>query len=257
MNELLELLNWYNPKASANCPEQLYYNENATLFTTKTNAYVDSNSLFELIRADVILGMLENRERIFAGIEDFQPDKLRRPLVIQSLFRLSPYLLLEDGTKIYLPFYSREINRALLEDPSSFREGKYRPLLDAPDSAYEDPFDTYGARLYDSLFTRLLPLPEVSRDFLAFYHPAFETLFLIDRDGKNARMLPVFDEKQVLPEKENLIARLTVIAKDVAEGDEEGTLDDLRKEGLMSDSLYEEVQHRLYKVQRKRARREQ
>jgi hypothetical protein len=254
---LTECLSFFNPKSPANSKEQLFYNENATLFSPGTNAYEDSATLGQLVEADIILHILLSRKRIEEYVAAFSSAQLENRSVERNLFESLPYLEYE-GKKIYLPCYDPETNAVLLSDLPSFKKSSANgERLSETNPSFVDPFSFYKGQVFSSLFSRLIKLDSVKDNLSFFYHPEFETLFLVDGEGKLLEELPLFDEKvKGIEKKDNLYPRLDELCLSYDEKNPDSFLNKAEELGFLSSPLVQEVQEKAKKAI-KRQEREQ
>ena len=88
-----------------------------------------------------------------------------------------PYFL-DDKNKIYIPFFSRSLNQLYVREPEKLLVKPYSDLKDNFADSIVDPFDTYGALLYDSLYTRLLRVG-THNDETADFHYDTNTIYFV------------------------------------------------------------------------------
>ena len=80
-------------------------------------------------------------------------------------------------------------------------------------------------------------------DLCGFYHPFFETVFILDNKGCLVQEIPLFDEKLKYPNKENLFERLDELMKSYFSADRERFLTSLKDLKLISQQLYEDIKN--------------
>ena len=117
---LFEFFQWSNPKSSALSEEQAFFDENASLFNEPLSIYNDPTSLFGLIRANILLLSLKNREFLFHYIERLSEDNLKEEKTRDALFKRLSFFEFK-GRKIFVPTFSPQINEKLYKTPWVFK----------------------------------------------------------------------------------------------------------------------------------------
>lgn len=239
---IFQYLQWSNPKPMANSAEEEFFYHHASNFNSKTNIYNDTSSIYGLIRACIILEGERNREELDYFLQTFPKEALSLPSVMKNAKNKLPYL--KKGSKrIYIPTLNEEVNDLYYRDMKLLLDGKYEGLFKGDSSFYVDPFETYGRALFDSTFTRLIRLDIQENDLCGFYHPFFETVFILDNKGCLVQEIPLFDEKLKYPNKENLFERLDELMKSYFSADRERFLTSLKDLKLISQQLYEDIKN--------------
>lgn len=239
---VFQYLLWSNPKQMANSAEEEFFYHHASNFTSRTNIYNDTTSIYGLIRACIILETARNKEKLDYFLQTYPKEALNLPSVLKNITNKLPYLSL-DGKRIYIPTYSPEINRLYHEDMTKLLQPQYQGLFKGTNEFYVDPFFTYGVSLFDSTFTRLIRLDAGDSYTACFYHPYFETVFVLDSEGSLLQEIPLFDEKLKYPFKSDLFQRLNTVMSYYFKGDRDSFLKALYTENLISKSLYQDTLH--------------
>lgn len=253
INSVLDYLNWANPKNIANSKEERFYDENASLFPVSLTKYNDTSSSFGLIRAVIILEGLWAKREIDHSLSLLSKDSLKDKEISHNLISFYPSMIFK-GQRIYIPTYSISINRRYEQMPWTLKDFPYSALLLDPSASLSDPFSTYGNHPYSSPFTRLIRLDASQKDSAAFYHPDFQTIYVIDDQGGLEEQIPIFDDKISVPNYHDLLPRLEILMKDYFHSRMKDFLTDLRDLKLISSSLFEELAEVEKKKQAKKER---
>lgn len=251
-----EYLHWANPKSSALSEEQLFFDENASLFNMPLSRYNDLSSLFGLIRGVIILRSLKNRQELFHRIGLLTEDSLKDPDTLSSLFQGLPAFRFH-GQDIYIPTYSPQINARLSSSPWLFKSFPYQALVKDGNLSLSHPFDLYGNVPFSSEFSRLVRLDVRKDDTSVFYHPEFSTLFIIDGQGNLEQEIPLKDEKLGAWPPKDLFDKLVLVSEDYFRQDRTQFLKHLVEYALLSSSLGTELQDAIESRKAKRRKRGQ
>jgi hypothetical protein len=251
---IFSYMQWINPKNIGSSPEQFFFDRNAQLFTGSLAVFNDASSIFGIIRSDIVLAGLKNKKDMDEQIDLYSVDQLKVPSVIASLHEELPFLD-DQGTKIYIPSYSPTTNQRYESGLSLFKSFPYNALLKDPQASVVDPFETYGNRLFGSPFTRLVELETHDVDSNAFFHPAFNTLFIIDNYGGLEAEIPLFDEKMKMKDGDGLIGRLELLVKAYYSNNRDDFVNSLGSLRLVSKTLYTELTEITDKADNRRNKR--
>ena len=153
-----------------------------------------------------------------------------------------PYFEFED-VKIYVPFFSKEFNVHYDTKLDSLTRPPFDSLKEDFDSSVINPFDTYGYKLFDSQFTRLVLIDEYKDEGVAvFYHIGFESIYIITDQGTCDAIIPIFDNNIKKKNKDKLFERISSLMKLYFANDREGFVDALLSLELISKHLYDLIQ---------------
>ena len=209
---VFQYLEWSNPKSIAHSAEEEYFNHHASLFNEKSNMYNDTTSVYGIIRACIILESARNKEKLDYFINTYP-----------------------------IPTLDREMNTLYNHNSALLLEPQYQDLFKSNLAYYVDPFKIYGAKLFDSTFTRLILLNTKDSQTYCFYHPYLETILIIDKEGRLLQEIPIFDEKIKQPNKTNLFNRLEELMKSYFKADRTEFIENLKNLEFISQSLYEDI----------------
>lgn len=229
--------------------DKVFYNAHSYYFAKYPylSKYAVIPDTFSLIKANVILQCLINKEEIETRAKVYNTSSsLSRPELVPFIYSRLPYVSFKEGggeRKIYVPFFSKELNRAYSENPALLKEPKYAELRNNPESAMVDPFRTLSFSLFESPFTDLVKLLRDDEQGLeAFYHIDTETIFVIDGEGGLEEQIPLFEtEDHPRLSKTHLFPRLTALMEFYFAGDRDAFVDALSSSGFISEKTYANI----------------
>lgn len=243
---LFDTLDWFNPKSSANSEEEVIFEQHAVLFNENSNVFNDVSTLFGLIRACIVLEGLLNKKTLDRYLRSYLPEQLEKDFVRQSMQAKLPYME-ENGKKILIPTYPRHINELYANNITQLLVEPYDVVLKNNKAYNINPFMEYGYNLFDSVFTRLIVLDTRDEYSKAFYHPQFETVFIIGSGGSLIQSFPIFDEGVKQRRLDGMFDRLNLLLKYYYANDFKGFFENFVSLGFMSKSLFEEVEYKAEK----------
>lgn len=242
--KLIPYLEWYNVKKLSDSFEKKYYDEYNNLFSRYgfLNVYNDITDSFELIKTIVVLEGLNNKRKIENEAEIYTEVELSEENKHEVIHKKLPYFEFED-VKIYVPFFSKEFNVHYDTKLDSLTRPHFDSLKEDFDSSVINPFDTYGYKLFDSQFTRLVLIDEYKDEGVAvFYHIGFESIYIITDQGTCDAIIPIFDNNIKKKNKDKLFERISSLMKLYFANDREGFVDALLSLELISKHLYDLIQ---------------
>lgn len=241
MKNLSNFFLWNNPKPFANSFEENLRKEKANLFPYSFSMYNSNSSIFDLVKSAIVLLSISNKRHFDYLLNNFSSSQLEYN---ESLLYKDLKYLIYDDEKIYLPFFSKEINRLFANDLSKLKESKYSDIISNEKKYYINPFSYYKYHIFDSLFTRLILINNIDNIFF-FYHIELETLLIIDSYGNLENEFSLFDEK-CKKVKENIFSRLINISNCYMISSE-SFLNSLYENKVISNQLYEMAKKYLLK----------
>lgn len=181
--------------------------------------YLQKNRLsdFDIIRANILLQGLENKNNIEAEVENLSKHfgggrKVTHEKYILTLRERTvraPYFQ-EGNIKIFIPFFSKALNSIYTREPEKLLQEPFNGLKDAFSGSLIDPFDTYGANLYNSSFSRLIKVGEHNNEF-AFFHYDTNTIYIINEQGRLDVSIFLFDKYIKYPNYNNMLERISPV----------------------------------------------
>ncbi len=212
----------------------------------------DYDEDFRIILANIIIKGLDNKEtieRYLKGIknraenqneisvEDFMERE------VKFLMESKPFML-SNLNHIVIPFFSNSLNYIYLNEPEKLLSYPYDRLNEDPSSACYDFLDQLGYEIYDSSFTSLIKIKSDTKS-CAFYHPDFETIYIINDQGRLDFKIMLFDKYIKHPNHHHILRRINEVVEAFYNLDRNKFIDCLRKNGFISRRMHHALYRRL------------
>ncbi len=232
-----------NKRHFINSDEYIFFNKYKHLLEDEQSFmfYADTESLFDILKANIIIKGILNKNTIEQIIEEEYLNKNfnTNNEIIENIKERSldlPYLRVEDQ-KIYIPFFNRSTNlvyttnfEEILKEPYIDLTKKYAPFV-------VNPFETYQMDLFESLFTKFVRVME-DETSVAFYHYDLRTIFIINKQGYLDNYICLFDKYLKNPSEERIIDRIRTVIKYYYENNLTSFLYSLYENSLISYYVY-------------------
>ena len=202
---------------------------------------------FDIIRANILIRALQNKEKLektflaiakgyrksglheAAEIIESKMDEVRNELPCMGSGR----------DRIFVPILPKGVNSIYAMDMLKLEEKPYRFLLG--NGVYEallcDPFDTYGADLYDSYFTNLVCVGKSAKTY-AFYSFDAYTIYFVDKEqGRLETELCLFDRGLKQRYTNHILERIAPVVECYFKDDKGGMMKALVDNRLISSKL--------------------
>jgi len=204
-----------NRKIFRDSDEILFYKRNNYILKDNNyfSRYLDIDNIFDIIKANIIIKSIINKEKIEKNIErEFFINKNFNSLEvikknITSFYDNLPFLELENKQKIFVPFFNESINYIYQNNYELIEEEPYNLLKKKYSIFIIDPFEIYKDKLFDSDFTNLIRINE-NDSSIAFFHYSLNTIFFISKQGYLDNFLVLFDKYLKNPNKSKIIERV-------------------------------------------------
>jgi len=202
-----------NNKVIFKSEDYQYFNENKNILKSNTffNHYLEAKDSFDIIKANIIIEGLKNKEIIDDII--YKEYKLKDELKIEEIkSRIKekcldlPCLKL-DEYKVFFPFFNQTTNFVYSNNNEKLLENPYKNIMEDYSSFLIDPFETYGANLFDSSFTHLVKVNE-DNFTIAFYSYFLSAILIINKQGSLDNIIYLFDKHIKRPNKSRVIERI-------------------------------------------------
>ena len=243
-------------KQFAKSEEYRFYQKKRNLLVKLPQfSYLSSGkeSDFRIIRANIIIHGLINKSIIEEEVrnlvtyteshkilthEDFVNTLKKRILT-------RPFLEQNEG-RIYIPFFSKTLNLLYLNEPEKLNEYPYLELLKSFANVAIDPFDTYGAELYNSHFTRLIKI-STYKDITAFFHYDTFTIYMINEQGRLDNKIVLFDKYMKRITTNHMLERIRPVVDAYFNNNEVEFIQQLEKNSLISNKMLYKLTHKFGK----------
>lgn len=162
---------------------------------------------------------------------------------LNDLFQTLPYIVV-NGQRIYVPFFDSITNLAYYEHIERLGEPAYASLREHFKDAFLSPFELYGETIFTSDFTTLIPMQSdgTSR---AYYHPTFQTVFIITKQGTIDFILPLFDKWLERKDLDNFESRLANVLTPYFNHQKQRFVQALFENNFISSRLFKHINHHL------------
>ena len=225
------------------CSEMHFYLDNVGLLNglPQFKGFLKSEAPFDVIRANIILRGIQNKQMIQAALAKVEKSGEAQTIEeiaekMDPFLETLPYLRLGKN-RIFIPIFPPSINRLYDGDYEKFEEKPYNSLLKGYAEALAiDPFDAYGVALYDSYFTKLIPIAKNEKEtvFLDFDS---HSLFCVTRHGRLNVRIALFDRYLRKPYLNHMLERVAPVANAYLNDERETMIDALVENGLISRKL--------------------
>lgn len=208
MKTIFKMINSKKKNTLSNTLEYQFFAKNARILSKYEGFYKlrsFDEKTFKIIQSNILIKTMQTKEII----EDIVSDNslISREELKEKLIELNrPFFICEDN-KIYLPIYSKGLNFIYIEEPSKLLEFPYCELKEEHISSCIDLFDEYNLELYGSSFTNLIKIDE-DKTTAAYYHKEFETIYIINNQGRLDISIRLFDKNLTNKNEDCLMERL-------------------------------------------------
>ena len=214
--------------------ELAYYLENNGILVDYPifSCYRKAESPFQVARANIVLRSFQAKQTIDDGVKtarlkSFNLDEKGTERVFKEtmtpILDKLPYHV-HEGEKIYIPFFSKSINRLYAGEWTKLVSSPYKRFLKNFDSIFIDPFDYYGDDLFESLFTKFVRAKK-TEEGSAFYDYDSFTIFFVNKQGRLDCQCCLFDRYLKDHNRNHMMERI----QPVIDAYYNGNLDDFKR----------------------------
>ena len=233
--------------------DYLFFSKNRSMLVKMSQFSFLSNSKdndFKIIRANILIHGLINKSIIEQEVKNLvkyteNHEILTHEDFVETLKRRiisRPYLEEKEG-RIYIPFFPKSINSLYLSEPEKLNEYPYTDLLKASSGLVIDPFDTYGAELYNTHFTRLVKIDSY-QNVTAFFHYDTLSIYIINDQGRLDSKIVLFDRYMKRVVTTHMLERVRPVVQAYFDNNQEEFLKSLEKNGFISSKMLFKITHR-------------
>lgn len=210
------------------------------VFKRFSDLYDSEENEFDIIRANILIRGLENKELFEKEIQNISlhnmPEHTKFVLALRERTIDQPYFE-SEGLKIYIPFFSRALNEIYVNEPEKLLSLPYSELQSSYENACIDPFDTYGYELYNSFYTSLVKIAE-SKHVAAFFHYDNDTIYFINDQGRIDAKLVLFDKYIKRPKHTHMMERIMPVVEAYFNNDRKLMVNELLNNNLISEKMH-------------------
>lgn len=124
----------------------------------------------------------------------------------------------EEGNRIYIPILSRSVNKIYSGDITKLSTRPFRSLLRNVDIMLVDPFDTYGAGLFESYFTKLVCIRKEKNSY-AYWDYDAASIYIINNEGRLDVSIALFDRGLKKKSPNHMMSRIVPAVDAFYKGD--------------------------------------
>ncbi len=212
--------------------------------------YRKAEEPFQVERANIILRSFQARQAIDDGVRlakaksnalDEQGKQFVFKETMTPILNKLPYHV-HEGEKIYIPFFSKSINRLYVSEWTKLMSSPYKRFLKNFDSILIDPFDYYGDDLFESLFTKLVRIKK-TEEGSAFYDYDSFTIYFVNKQGRLDCQCCLFDRYLKSHNRNHMIERIIPVVDSYYKSDVEAMKRFLVENKLVSSRLIYKINY--------------
>lgn len=233
--------------------DYLFFSKNRSMLVKMSQFSFLSDSKdndFKIIRANILIHGLINKSIIEQEVKNLVKytethEILTHEDFVETLKRRiisRPYLEEKEG-RIYIPFFPKSINSLYLSEPEKLNEYPYTDLLKSFTGLLIDPFDTYGAELYNTHFTRLVKI-KTHQNVTAFFHYDTYTIYIINDQGRLDSKIVLFDRYLKKITVSHMLERVRPVVDAYFNNDIKEFIEILEKNGFISGKMLFKLNHK-------------
>lgn len=214
------------------------------------SCYRKAETPFQIQRANIVLRSLQAKQVIDDGVREAKAkcggaNKGNAPQIFEEtmtpILKKLPYHI-HEGEKIYIPFFSKSINRLYASEWIKLISSPYKRFLKNFDSILIDPFDYYGDDLFESLFTKLIRVKK-TEEGSAFYDYDTFTIYFVNKQGRLDCKCCLFDRYLKDHNRNHMMIRIQPVVDAYYQGNAEEMKSFLVKNKLISSKLIYKINY--------------
>ena len=233
--------------------DYLFYSQNRNLLAKLDQfSYLSSGreNDFRIIRANIIIHGMINKAIIESEAKNLVKYTASHEIlthedflnVLKQKILTRPYIEEKEG-RIYIPFFSKSINSLYFNEPEKLNEYPYTDLLKSYSGIVIDPFDTYGAELYNTHFTRLVRIAS-DRNVVAYFHYDTLSVYIINDQGRLDSKIVLFDRYMKKITTNHMLERIRPVIDSYFKHDFREFLKNLEQNGFISTKMLFKISHK-------------
>ena len=204
--------------------------------------YDSEGNDFDIMRANIIIYGLLNKETIemeVKSLKEYGQDKdpvAFNDALKQRLLDL-PYFS-EKGLKIFIPFFPRALNEIYTNEPLKLLQDPYNNLETNYQNSSIDPFDLYGAELFNSFYTKLVKVGTNGKE-VAYFHYDTNTIYIVNSQGRLDLRIVLFDKYLRRQITNHMLERITPVVEKYFANDKDGFVETLLEKNFISKKMFD------------------
>lgn len=205
---------------------------------------------FSIIRANIVIQSYFNKvllEEEIKALNEYKEngeaiDKKRFTNILKDKLLGRPFFNYND-TKLYIPFFNPHLNEIYIKESEKILNYPYINLLDDFSNSLIDMFDLYGAKIYDSNFTRLINIGTNGKE-IAYFHYDTNTIYIVNNQGRLDVKIVLFDRYIKRPALNHMLERLKPVIEAYFNNSRIHFIHELYKNDFISEKIYNMVKRK-------------
>ncbi len=247
MKNIYSILNKYKNNRIINKSNEFsFYNKYCEILYDNVNfkKYTEINNLFDLIKANIIIRSLLNKNYIDKCIKtEFSNKKFntKEEIICNINNKINNLIYMDyNSYKIYIPLFNLETNNIYVNYIEKMNVNPYDKLFNKFEYFLINSFEVYKLNLYESRFCELVKIIEDDTS-VAYYHYELRTIFIINNQGYLDNIISIFDKNMKNINNDNIIERIKMVMLKYFEGDLSGFIYSLYEEKLISNKVFRKL----------------
>jgi len=206
-------------------------------------------SAFDVIRANIIIRSIINKERIEKAYRSYlklQSSKIEELTSLEEYMANAmsdlPYLKWNDK-KIYVPIFPISLTKIYSKSFEKLALKPYKHLLKEYQSVLIDTFDYYSYAAFSSYFTRLITVKKTDTILVSYDYDS-ESIYFINDQGRLEERIALFDKELPSPNKNHMIKRIERVVDAYLNSDRSSLIEALKEEKLISEKLLLSIENK-------------
>ena len=190
----------------------------------------NTNDEFDIMRTNIILQGLDNKETIEIEVEninkhfeDGKPTHEKYILTLKERTINSPYFM-DNNIKVFIPFFSKALNAVYYREPEKLLREPFLELRNTWTGSLIDPF------------TRLIKVGQKDNE-AAFFHYDTNTIYFINEQGRLDVSIPLFDKYIRYPNYAHMLERIKPVVDRYIANDRDGFIMSLYEQNSISKKM--------------------
>ncbi len=226
----------------SSCKEYKYVEENKKVLDKVKSFYrlSEENYGFYLLCMIILIEVFKTKDMIEKTVDNLSKASIEEvKKEINSLLSTRPCIANEEE-KIFLPQFPKSLNYIYTHNPESLNVYPYDSLKNRPTISCIDLFDEYNYQLFDSFVPNLKFILK-NKTSACYYYDNFETIYVINDQGKLDIAIPLFDKYMKEKNKENLEQRIKKVMEFFYDNNRNQFIHSLYNENFISRKMFQNL----------------